>query len=155
MLIRRNFVAVAALLALTGCGSDSPDSNASAPITESEPLSESGRRAANIAVPAGFDFSTSQSLEIQVITGATFSSKLYLTVCRNLPASAEEPASPDLERCLSRSPILNGSYQGEIELPNDVDALTATLWSYNPAGIVKTVAWNREANGMTALVISP
>ncbi len=163
----RLFILTSISFLILGCGgggggSDSVASETPAPTpTPAPPQGDDGGNsggdddagAADIEVPEGFDFATSQPIAILVDVGSSFSSKLYLTVCRDHDEATTGRTGPDYEQCLTRTPVTGGTYQGKIDLPNDIESLTATLWSFDPAEPVKNVSWRRDRDNLAELRI--
>ena len=137
-----------------GGGGDNADTTAgsngtssSPPVTTPPPVPPAPVGAAAIEVPDGFDFASSTTLPVTVSLSGVAPAKAYLTVCRNTPAGA------DYDRCLLRTPLSGGRYDGEIQVPNHVDSLTAIVWSFTPASVVRSIEWQRSGEGLDALHI--
>ena len=135
-------VLLAALVA--GCGgggggSPAPDVATPAPAPTPTPPAEAPPvGAAAIEVPAGFDFATSKPLSVTV--SLSVAAKAYLTICESSAAGV------DYEHCLLRTALDGGRYHGELLLPNHIDSLTATVWTFDPAAIAQTAVWQRSAD---------
>ena len=150
-------LATALMLVLAGCsgGGGSNDASANVPPPPSastpDPAPDSTQTgAAAITVPTGFNFLTSQLAFIEVDLGEEIPYRTYLTVCR----PTIDGANPDYSTCLKRTPVFGGSYMSDVEVSNDVDTLVATLWSFEPAEVLRTVVWSRaEGSGAAELRI--
>jgi len=136
------------MIACGGGGSGDAGSDgivSSPPDTAAPPATPAPTGAAAIDVPVGFDFASTTTLPVTVLLNDSAPAKAYLTVCRSTPAGV------DYDRCLLRAPVSAGRYDGELLLPNHVDSLTATVWSFSPASVVRSVAWERPSEGPGAL----
>ena len=143
---KNTWLTVALTLALAGCsgggGSDETSANVPPPaVSNPDPAPDhSPTGAAAITVPDGFDFPTSQLAYVDVDLGRDVPYRTYLTVC--LPDLGG--TNPDYSACLKRTPVFGGSYMSDVEISNDVDTLVATLWSFDPAEVLRTVVWSRS-----------
>lgn len=148
-------LAAVLILVLAGCsgggGSDEASGNVPPPTAANpDPAPDNAPTgAAAITVPDGFDFPTSQLAYVEVDLGRDIPYRTYLTVC--LPAL--DGANPDYSTCLTRTPVFGGSYMSDIEVSNDADTLIATLWTFEPAEVLRTVVWNRSAETTAAEII--
>ncbi len=136
---------------VAGCGgsggeSPAPDDATPVPVPTPTPPAETPPvGAAAIEVPAGFDFATSKPLSVTVsLSGAA---KAYLTICESGAAGV------DYEHCLLRTALDGGRYDGELLLPNHIDSLTGTVWTFDPAAIARTVVWQRSTGNPGVLRI--
>ena len=105
--------------------------------------------AGGIQVPEGFDFDTATTMQVLVRSQGEVATRTYLTVCRN----KDDSSQADYDRCVLKTPVIAGELERSIRLPNDVEALTATLWSLQPAAPVRTVRWTRSSNDAGTLVV--
>lgn len=151
----RQLIAAVLLTALaSGCGggggsggeSPAQDADAAVPTPAAPPPAETPPvGAAAIEVPEGFDFATSKPLPVNVALNV--SAKAYLTICES------DAAGVDYERCLLRTALDGGRYDGELLLPNHIDSLTATVWTFDPAAIAHAAAWQRPGDDLGVLRI--
>ena len=144
---------------VAGCGggggeSSAPDSAAPAPAptptptpTPAPPVGTTPVGAAAIEVPEGFDFATSKLLPVTVTRSAAAPSKAYLAICQS------DAAGVDYDRCLLRTALDGGRYDGELLLPNHIDSLAATVWAFDPAEVVHAAVWERPEGDLGVLRI--
>ncbi len=148
-MIKRVTLALAFLIVASGCGGGGgaesaatpappPAAPATPPAADSD---DSDDGAGAIAVPSGFDFATSKPLTVRVDLAGRIPDRAYLTICKTTTATA----APDYSACLLRTPVIGGRYTGELQLPNDIPELAATVWSFSPADVVEQATWTRPA----------
>lgn len=147
-MIIRIFVCVL-ILTLAACGSSGGDDDAA--TTAAPTAADNGSDdqpgpvpsgAAAIDVPDGFDFASSTPLAVEVALGASYPDRAYLTLCR-----ADDNGNTDYDQCLLRTSVDNRAFRSEVEVPNDVNEIIATVWSFNPGRIEATYRWSRDQNG--------
>ena len=136
------FLALTVLLAgcSGGTATDGPEADTTPTSVTTPDNTPSG--AAALSVPGGFDFATSELAHVRVSLGWDVPHRTYLTVC--LPIA--DGSGPDYSSCLKRTPVFGGSYMSDIEISNDVETLVATLWSFEPAEVLRSVEWNRSGD---------
>ena len=148
-MIRTSITALLLAAALSACGGggggSSEDPVATAPP---QPTGNTLTGAAAIEVPEGFEFDTSKVLPFEVSLGSGAPARSYLTVCR------PKASGPDYEACLLRAPVSGGVLSGSLDVPNDIEHLVFTVWSFQPAEVVQTASWQRGNDDFTVFQIT-
>lgn len=124
-----------------GCGGSGSEPDSSTETVSTLPpdvIQEVG--AAAIEAPAGFNFSTSDALTIEVSQHDSVIADGYLTVCR----PEADASGTDYSQCLLRTPLAGVEYVSTLILPNDTETLELEVWSLGSAAIIESNTWRRS-----------
>lgn len=142
----KNFLLVSLfILFAAGCGGGD---SAPSPTTDGGSDDDSSGGAtdtASIVVPKSFNFSTNQTMTVDVRLGKAVPAKTYLTICRD--------GVEGYDQCFVKTAVRGGQSSNDFLLPNDVAKLRATLWSFSPAQVLRTDVWSRDSATALKLTI--
>ncbi len=125
---------------LTACGGTSSSSGtSSSPGTTTDATST-----AQLVTEREYTLSANAVLDVSVAMSTLASERSYLYICHKT-----DDGSLDRERCLIKTPMANGQYNGTFTLGNDVEALGMEVWQYDPDAVPSTYSWARTDNGMS------
>ena len=144
----KNFLLVSLFILLAaGCGGGD---SAPSPTTDGGSDGDSGggdgaTDTASIVIPKSFNFSTNQTMTVDVRLGKAVPAKTYLTICRD--------GVEGYDQCFVKTAVRGGQSSNDFLLPNDVAKLQVTLWSFNPAQVLRTDVWSRDSATALKLTI--
>lgn len=149
------------ILVLTGCGGGGGSSDDAAPVATivqpetQEATQTTNQTAGETTVPIEktsdltasemFSFTSSSQISVNLDLEAYASADAYLTICSKF-STTEKATDIDYGSCLLQAPLLDGRYQGELSLPNDIDKLIIAIWQYN-GDLPDTTIWSRSQAG--------
>lgn len=142
----KNFFLVSLfILFAAGCGGGG--GAAPSPTTDSGSGGATGTATgtAGITVPKSFNFSTNQTMTVDVRLGSAVPAKTYLTICRD--------GVEGYDQCFVKTAVRGGQSSNDFLLPNDVAKLQVTLWSFSPAQVLRTDIWSRDSATALKLTI--
>ena len=99
---------------------------------------------AELQTTAEFEFSSTEALTLDLDIVRLASERGYLYVCQKKDAN-----TLNYDRCLVKTPISNGQYDGTFTLGNDIETLGLEVWTYDPADEPDSYSWARSKDGMT------
>ena len=144
----KNFLLVSLfILFAAGCGGGD---SAPSPTTDGGSDGDSGggdgaTDTASIVIPKSFNFSTNQTMTVDVRLGKAVPAKTYLTICRD--------GVEGYDQCFVKTAVRGGQSSNDFLLPNDVAKLRVTLWSFSPAQVLRTDVWSRDSATALKLTI--
>lgn len=138
-----------AVVVASGCGGTSGGSSdegnnltpSPAPTPTPEPEAKS---TADLQTTAEFEFSSTEVLTLDLDIARLANERGYLYVCQK-----KDTSTLNYDRCLVKTPISNGQYDGTFTLGNDIETLGLEVWTYNPDDEPVQYSWARSKDGMS------
>lgn len=158
-------VFISCLVSLVGCGggggsSSGPEStatHAAQPSSEAQAINE--EQTANeeqllgeavksgtavISVPAGFNFSTSYTVAVDVDISNRTTDRAYLSLCDDYTQLEDDSFVVNYENCSIRTALESGVYESSLTLANNTSQMLSIIWFYTgeTPEIIEHVALN-------------
>ena len=121
---------VSTTILMVACGGTSNDDDA--------------KSSANLKVDPNFELKSTGLLKLDVDLASLASKRAYLYVCQR-----KDTTTLNYDRCLVKTPISNGQYDGTFTLGNDIETLGLEVWTYNPDDEPVQYSWARSKDGMS------
>ncbi|WP_372880111.1 hypothetical protein [Psychromonas sp.] len=101
-------------------------------------------RAADLSVPAGFDFSTGYPVYFSASLAQRNSETVFITLCSEYTQTGEE-YDVDYQSCLLKVSVTDGFFSETLFLTNDKQALVAVLWFFDGSDPLY-IPWTKDGN---------
>ncbi|WML91621.1 hypothetical protein RCF98_04600 [Thiothrix lacustris] len=138
--MKKIITVVSLMVLLTGCGggggtvagtstSDTTiASNTTAPL---ESNTQATSTAAIIAAPE-FDFASARTIDIQFDVPEARTTEGMLSLCTKYSSESDGTFNINYDSCLVQATLVNGLYQSQMELTNDVNSVIGVIWFADP-----------------------
>ena len=120
---------VSTTILMVACGGTSNDDDA--------------KSSADLKVDPNFELKSTGLLKLDVDLASLANERAYLYVCQR-----KDTTTLNYDRCLVKTPISQGQYDGTFTLGNDIETLGLEVWTYNPDDEPVQYSWARSKDGM-------
>ncbi|MFL0807917.1 MAG: hypothetical protein K6L60_11585 [Oceanobacter sp.] len=121
---------VSTTILMVACGGTSNDDDA--------------KSSADLKVDPNFELKSTGLLKLDVDLASLANERAYLYVCQR-----KDTTTLNYDRCLVKTPISQGQYDGTFTLGNDTETLGLEVWTYNPDDEPVQYSWARSKDGMS------
>lgn len=134
------------------------DTTASMPSVEESSSEEAvsaldaiATRTSDLSVGQDFNFTSSFDLSVDVNLTKLANVDSYLTICLPVEANGLSEFS-NVNRCMLKTLLVNGTYLGSVSLTNDVTSLVVSVWNFD-GGSPLVFNWS-SASGSDEILLS-
>jgi hypothetical protein len=118
----------------TETGTDSPVDATDAVEEEEEPYVAEAAATSELSSDDHFDFSTRWDLAIDFDIDAATGTTGFLSICTEYEFDGEDAYGVNFDKCALRASIVDGFYNGQMPVTNDITSVLAVIWFADESG---------------------
>ena len=115
-------------------GIDSPVDGAGGAEEENEPYVAEAAATSELSSDDHFDFSTRWDLNIDFDIEAATGTSGFLSICTEYEFDGEDAYGVNFDKCALRTAIVDGIYNGDMAVTNDITSVLAVIWFADQSG---------------------